>query len=207
MVEGTQLAALIASKICHDISNPVNAFGQGLEMMRDPAMQDDALPILDQSARQANAKVEFYRFAVGGAVVDGEGELDEVKPIAEVLFSALTPDLAWNAPAGVRLPRTATRVVAHLLYIAGQCLPRGGKVELSSQGGQITISATGDRVVLKDDTVKALRGEEPESGWAINAQPLFAGVLATQAGLDLAINKGDGRVDFVARAPAIRLAA
>lgn len=210
MIEGTQLAALTASKICHDLVEPMNAIIQGLELLKegDASTKADALSLLDQGVAKAWAKLEFFRFAVGGALVEGEGELDEARQVAERLFGALRPELVWSAPA-VTLPKAATRVFVNLLMIANECLPRGGKVEITANAsGEVTITATGPRAGLRPATAAALRGEAPSDGYhGPVVQPLLTGILARQAGVELLARESEERVELVARAAAIRLAA
>ncbi|MGE3142067.1 MAG: histidine phosphotransferase family protein [Hyphomonadaceae bacterium] len=210
MIEGTQLAAMVASKICHDLVEPIGALVQGLEFAKggDAAMREDAMAMIDQGVQKAWAKLDFYRFAVAGAMAEGEGELDEGRETAERLYSALRPELIWSAPS-VRLPKRATRVVLNLLLIANECLPRGGAVEVSAAGdGAITIAATGPRAALRPATAAALRGEAPSDGYSGPvAQPLLTGILARQAGVELSARESEERVELVARAAAIRLAA
>ncbi len=210
MIEGTQLAALVASKVCHDLVEPMNAIIQGMELLRDgdASTKADAMNLVDQGVAKAWAKLDFFRFAVGGALVEGEGELDEARQVAERLYGALRPELVWSAPAVV-LPKAATRVVVNLLMIANECLPRGGKVELSAgPGGEITVTATGPRAGLRPATAAALRGETPADGYnGPVVQPLLTGILARQAGVEIFTREGEEKVELIARAAAIRLAA
>lgn len=210
MIEGTQLAALTAAKICHDLVEPMNAIIQGLDLLKDgdASAKADALSLLEQGVAKAWAKLEFFRFAVGGALAEGEGELDEARQVAERLYGALRPDLVWNAPA-VTLPKAATRVVTNLLLIANECLPRGGTVEVTaSASGEVAIVATGPRAGLRPATAAALRGEAPADGYTGPVvMPLLTGILARQAGIELLARESEERVELAARASAIRLAA
>lgn len=209
MIEGTQLAALVASKVCHDLVEPMNAIIQGLELLKDSdsATRDDAMALVDQGVAKAWAKLDFFRFAVAGALVEGEGELEEARQTAERLYGALRPELVWSAPT-VMLPKAATRVVVNLLLIANECLPRGGKVELSANGSEIAVTATGPRAALRPATAAALRGEIPSDGYSGPVvQPLLTGILARQAGVELLAREAEERVELVVRTPAIRLAA
>jgi len=208
MIEGTQLAALVAAKVCHDFVEPMNAVAQGLELLKGAQTWEEALPLVEQGLAKGWAKLEFYRFAVAGALAEGEGELNEGREVAERLFGVLRPELAWNA-GGVVLPKPVTRVVMNLLLTANECLPRGGKVEVNVAGpGEIVIVATGPRAALRAATAAALRGDLPEDGFAGPvAHPLLTGILARQAGVELLAREEAERVELVVRAPAIRLAA
>jgi histidine phosphotransferase ChpT len=209
MIENTKLTALVASRICHDMVEPMSAIIQGLEMIKggDGKTDPDALSLLDHGVGKAWAKLEFFRFAMAGAMAEGDSELEEGRAVAIKLYSVLKPDLVWSAPA-VAMPRPAVRVIVNLLLIANECLPRGGKVEITAakhgEGGEIVVSATGPRAKLKDATAAALRGEGDElTGHTI--QPTLTGLLARQGGVELTARESQDRVDLVARSAAFRL--
>ena len=65
-----ELAALISSRICHDVISPVGAIANGLEMLgeeQDEAMREQTLALIRKSAHQASAKLQFARLAFGAA--------------------------------------------------------------------------------------------------------------------------------------------
>lgn len=210
MIEGTQLAALVASKVCHDLVEPMNAIIQGMELLRDgdASTKADAMNLVDQGVAKAWAKLDFFRFAVGGALVEGEGELDEARQVAERLYGALRPELVWSAPAVV-LPKAATRVVVNLLMIANECLPRGGTVELTAAkaagGTEVTVTASGPRAKLKEATAAALRGDGQEHLSGHTIQPTLTSLLARQGGVELATRESEDKVEFIARSAAFQL--
>ena len=65
-----ELAALISSRICHDVISPVGAIANGLEMLaeeQDEAMREQTMALIRRSASQASAKLQFARLAFGAA--------------------------------------------------------------------------------------------------------------------------------------------
>jgi histidine phosphotransferase ChpT len=73
-LEAADLAALLCSRVCHDLINPVGAIGNGLEVLADPAqaeMATFAKELIENSARQARAKLEFARLAFGASSTAG----------------------------------------------------------------------------------------------------------------------------------------
>jgi len=211
MIENTKLTALVASRICHDmVVEPMSAIIQGLEMIKaqEGAKTDpDALSLLDHGVGKAWAKLEFFRFALAGAVAEGDSTLEEGREVAHKLYSALKPELKWNAPA-VAMPRPAVRVIVNLLLIANECLPRGGTVEVTAaktaSGGEVVVTASGPRAKLREATGAALRGEGDElSGHTI--QPTLTGLLARQGGVELAARESEEKVELIARSPAFQL--
>jgi histidine phosphotransferase ChpT len=209
MIENTKLTALVASRICHDMVEPMSAIIQGLEMIKggDGKTDPDALSLLDHGVGKAWAKLEFFRFAMAGAMAEGDSELEEGRAVALKLYSVLKPELIWSAPA-VAMPRPAVRVIVNLLLIANECLPRGGAVEITAakrgDGGEVVVTAKGPRAKLKDATAAALRGEGEElTGHTI--QPTLTGLLARQGGVELTAREGVDQVELIARSAAFRL--
>ncbi|MGD9814248.1 MAG: histidine phosphotransferase family protein [Hyphomonadaceae bacterium] len=209
MIENTKLTALVASRICHDMVEPMSAIIQGLEMIKagEGRTDPDALSLLDHGVGKAWAKLEFFRFAMAGAVAEGDSELEEGRAVAVKLYGALKPDLIWSAPA-VAMPRPAVRVIVNLLLIANECLPRGGTVEITAEkrgdGGEVVITAKGARAKLREATAAALRGESDElTGHTI--QPTLTSLLAAQGGVELSARESEDRVELIARSSAFKL--
>ncbi len=98
------------------------------------------------------------------------------------------------------------------MLIANECLPRGGKVEItaSKQGdaGEVIVTATGPRGKLKDATFAALKGEGDElTGHTI--QPTLTGLLARQGGVELSARETAGetenKIELIARSASFQL--
>ncbi|HVY86047.1 MAG TPA: histidine phosphotransferase family protein [Caulobacterales bacterium] len=211
MIENTQLAALVASRLCHDLVEPIGAIIQGHEMIKgeDGKVDPDALSLLDQGVAKAWAKLEFFRFAVAGSAAEGDSHLEEGRDVANRLFGSLKPELNWQAPS-VAMPRQAVRAIMGLLLIANECLPRGGTVEVTASstadGGEVKIIATGARATLRAPTAAALRGEAPEGGLTGHTiQPYLAGLLARQNNVELLARESEERVELIARAASFKL--
>src|SRR5690606_38881204 len=138
--------------------------------------------LLDHGVGKAWAKLEFFRFAMAGAMAEGDSTIEEGKAVAEKLYSVLKADLVWLAP-NVAMPRPAVRVIVNLLLIANECLPRGGKVEITAsqqgEGGEVVVTATGPRAKLKEATLQALSGQGEElTGHTI--QPTLTGLRSEE---------------------------
>ncbi|HWA01017.1 MAG TPA: histidine phosphotransferase family protein [Caulobacterales bacterium] len=211
MIENTQLAALVASRLCHDLVEPIGAIIQGHEMIKgeDGKVDPDALSLLDQGVAKAWAKLEFFRFAVAGSAAAGDSQLEEGRDVAVRLFGALKPELNWQAPS-VAMPRQAVRAVMGLLLIANECLPRGGTVEVTAaaapDGAEVRIIASGARAALRAPTAAALRGEAPEGGLTGHTiQPYLAGLLARQNNVELLARESEDRVELIARSASFKL--
>ena len=69
-LEGLDLAALLCSRVCHDLISPVGAIANGLEVMEDGKDEETskfAMDLIKKSANTASAKLQFCRIAFGAA--------------------------------------------------------------------------------------------------------------------------------------------
>ncbi|TIV97165.1 MAG: histidine phosphotransferase, partial [Mesorhizobium sp.] len=57
------LAALLCSRVCHDIISPVGAINNGLELLDEGGADEDAMKLIRQSAKNASARLQFARIA------------------------------------------------------------------------------------------------------------------------------------------------
>src|ERR1700737_3376259 len=72
--DALELAALLCSRVCHDLISPVGAIVNGLEVLDDnpkPEDGDFALDLIRKSAKTASGRLQFCRLAVGAAGSSG----------------------------------------------------------------------------------------------------------------------------------------
>jgi histidine phosphotransferase ChpT len=155
------LAALLCSRLCHDLLSPVGAMNNGLELLadeHDPEMRKRCMDLLAESAKSAADKLKFFRLAFGAAGGFGS-EVDpaEARAVVEPLVTATKrTELIWSVPS-VLMPKRAVKVLLNLVLIANDALVRGGKLhvgaELRDGEQEIVIHADGPRVIF-DETVR-----------------------------------------------------
>lgn len=155
------LAALLCSRLCHDLLSPVGAMNNGLELLadeHDPEMRKRCMDLLAESAKSAADKLKFFRLAFGAAGGFGS-EVDpaEARAVVEPLVTATKrTELIWSVPS-VLMPKRAVKVLLNLVLIANDALVRGGKLhvgaELREGEQEIVIHADGPRVIF-DETVR-----------------------------------------------------
>src|SRR6266852_971859 len=128
-------AALLVSRVCHDLVSPVGAVVNGLEVLEDEtdmAMRADALRLVAASAEQAAARLQFCRIAFGAAGSAGaELDLAEVGRIMAGLLRGGKIELAWKAHA-VDCPKDWAKLLMNTVLVAADCLPRGGKITVET---------------------------------------------------------------------------
>src|SRR5579871_6080088 len=99
-MDDIDIAALLVSRVCHDLVSPVGAVVNGLEVLEDESdaeMRADALRLVAASAEQASATLQFARLAYGAAGSAGaELDLGEVGRITAGLLKSGRVELQWK---------------------------------------------------------------------------------------------------------------
>src|SRR5439155_9683550 len=128
-LEMLDLAALLCSRVCHDLISPVGAVINGLEVFEDDNDQETktfALDLIKKSAHQASARLQFCRLAFGAAGSAGASiDLGDAQGVARGFMEDGKTKLAWNLPREL-LPKNRVKLLLNLMVLAGQTIPRGG---------------------------------------------------------------------------------
>ncbi|QEL25763.1 histidine phosphotransferase [Bosea sp. F3-2] len=193
-LDSLDLAALLCSRVCHDVISPVGAIVNALEVLEedDPSMRDFALELIKKSARNASARLQFARLAFGaagsaGAMID----LGDAGNVANGFLNDEKLSLDWDAPRAL-LPKNQVKLLLNLLVIASQAVPRGGKLvsraSVEGEQGSFEITATGSHARIPAHVEELLAGNAP--GGTIDAhavQPVYTGMVARAAGMEVSV--------------------
>ena len=200
LLSDLDLAALLCSRVCHDLVSPVGAIANGLEMMDeedDQEMHRLALELVRRSARQASAKLQFCRLAFGAA--GGAGSLldvGEAGDIARLFVAEEKVKLDWLAPRTAR-DKNEVKLLLNLMLLAIAAVPRGGSVAIDATDALLSATAVGDGARLADKTKAVLDRAVPAAEFDARAvQVYYALRLAEQAGFTLAADAKTGTVVF-----------
>jgi histidine phosphotransferase ChpT len=200
MLDPLDLAALLCSRVCHDVISPVGAIVNGLEVLEDDndaSMRDFALDLIRKSARQASARLQFARLAFGAAGSAGAAiDLSDAEHVARGMFLDDKVALSWTAPRAL-LPKNRVKLLLNLLVIATNAVPRGGTIQVVVEGDanacsfSLTSRGLNARVPAH---AEALLAGVPESGTvdAHGIQAFYAGLVARAAGMKVSFRlEGD----------------
>src|SRR5437660_7021598 len=70
-LDALDLAALLCSRVCHDLISPTGAIVNGLEVLEENDSDEEtksfALDLIKKSAKTASARLQFCRLAFGAA--------------------------------------------------------------------------------------------------------------------------------------------
>jgi histidine phosphotransferase ChpT len=170
MISQTDLAAMLCSRLCHDMLSPVGALANGLELLaeeQDPEMRARCMELLEQSARISTDKLKFFRLAFGAAGGFGEAiPIDEAKAVIEALAADNKRiEINW-AIADPSLPKPAVKVLLNLAQIGLDALVRGGTLDIGAErrdgAVEIVARARGDRIAFDETIGRALQGDLAE---------------------------------------------
>ena len=194
-----EFAALLVSRVCHDLVGPLGAVVNGMEVLddeRDPAMRADAIKLVTMSADQALARIQFMRIAFGAAGSAGaELDLGEIGRLVTGLLEGGKVQLVWNVPK-----LYWAKLLMNATLLAADCLPRGGVVTVETGPDAASpafhIRAEGLNARVTEDVDRALKGEAPHVD-ARHVQPYLAHKLARAVGANLSLTPVDGAVELV----------
>ncbi len=93
-----ELAAHLAGRLCHDMISPVSAIVSGLDLLEDPSaqdMRDDAMSLIEQSARKLAAILSFARVAYGSSASAETFDPRDLEGLTRGVFSHVRAELDW----------------------------------------------------------------------------------------------------------------
>jgi len=197
-------AALLVSRVCHDLVSPVGAVVNGLEVLEDEtdaAMRADALRLVAASAEQAAARLQFARIAFGAAGSAGaELDLAEVARIMAGLLKGGKTELVWKAHA-VNWPKDWAKLLMNVILIASDCLPRGGRVTVETSHDALPsfrVTANAPVARFAAEAEQALKGEPVAHLDGRSIQPYLTHQLAEGLKVALTVGTSEGEVRFAA---------
>lgn len=189
-ISDLDLAALLCSRVCHDVISPVGAIANGLELFDDPEMDAEtratALEMVRSSAKTAGAKLKFCRIAFGAAGTAGAHiDLTEAGEVARAFVGDEKVKLDWQAPRENR-PKQQVKLLLNMLLLAIAGIPRGGVVTVVAVGDHLSVRASGERAKISEPLAEVLAGTADLAMLdARLVQPYYSKQLAHSAGLDL----------------------
>lgn len=199
-----QLAELMASKLCHDLVGPVGATANGAELLSDITMEDEALALTAASASQAAKILQYYRLAFG-ASGGLRNDFDELRDVSGGLLELRGLEVSWALDGGERVPLGATKLLANLVGLAGEALPRSDEVTggLRKEGGEARIyaQAKGPGAQLRGEALDAIDPKGREEITPRSVQAYYAAAFTQELGGALAAEQGAENVTLIARIP------
>ncbi len=161
MTSQTDLAERVASRICHDLVNPLGAVGNGVELLGLTGGGGEMeISLIRDSLENALARLQCFRLAFGA----GNDRIINGTEIC-ALFNALSANgrvrFDWQAED---MQRKALQIVLLAALCVETALPFGGKVSMTTDGQSWTVQGNGDRAGLSDEAAAILTDPDGDSG-------------------------------------------
>ncbi|AXV16040.1 histidine phosphotransferase [Neorhizobium sp. SOG26] len=202
-LSGPDLAALLCSRVCHDVISPVGAINNGLELLDEGAADSDALDLIRTSALNASVRLKFARLAFGasgsvGASIDtGEAE----KAARDFATAEKKTEVTWSGPRTI-IPKNRVKLLLNLFLVAYAGIPRGGSVDVVLENPEydakfiITVKGRMMRVPAKFVEISTGTLDEPIDAHTI--QPYYTVLLAEEAEMELKHIVSEDKIVFIA---------
>jgi histidine phosphotransferase ChpT len=197
--DALELAALLCSRVCHDLISPVGAIVNGLEVLDDDPKPDDrefALDLIRKSAKTASARLQFCRLAFGAAGSAGaQIDLGDAADVARSLVEDGRVKLDWQLPR-LLLPKDRVKLLLNLVLVAVATIPRGGTVRIEAIGAGermgFRLEAQGQNARIQPAVPGLLAGTPEEGVDSHGIQPFYAGLLARASHMQVLLaSEGD----------------
>lgn len=205
-LDSMDLAALLCSRVCHDVISPVGAIVNGLEVLdddKDPATQEFALSLIRKSAQQASARLQFCRLAFGAAGSAGASiDLGDAEQVSRSFIQDDKTQLVWEAPR-LLLAKNKVKLLLNLVVIAAASIVRGGTVTvgLKDDDGktEMSIVAKGPMVRVPPHAADLVQGKNATGTVdAHGIQAFYSGLVARASGMGVSFDIQDTQMVIIA---------
>lgn len=201
---GPDLAALLCSRVCHDVISPVGAINNGLELLDEGGADIEAMDLIRTSALNASVRLKFARLAFGasgsvGASIDtGEAE----RAARDFAVAEKKTEITWTGPRAI-VAKNRVKLLLNLFLVAYGAIPRGGSIDVSLENPEsdavFKLVAKGRMLRVPPRFMELLSGTPEESVDAHSIQPYYTVLLADEAGMELDVAASPEEIVFSAR--------
>lgn len=201
---GPDLAALLCSRVCHDVISPVGAINNGLELLDEGGADAEAMDLIRTSALNASVRLKFARLAFGasgsvGASIDtGEAE----RAAKDFAAAEKKTEVVWIGQRSI-IAKNRVKLLLNLFLIAYGSIPRGGTLEVTLENPEFDavfkIVARGRLMRLPPKFVELCAGTVEEAIDAHSIQPYYTVLLAEEAGMELSYSSSAEELVYTAK--------
>lgn len=203
-LSGADLAALLCSRVCHDVISPVGAINNGLELLDEGGADADAMDLIRTSALNASVRLKFARLAFGasgsvGASIDtGEAE----KAIREFAAAEKKTEISWSGPRAI-IAKNRVKLLMNLFLLSYGSIPRGGSIDVTLENPELdakfTLVSKGRMLRIPTKFTEFHSGIAEEAVDAHSIQPYYTILLAEECGMEITAVATGEEVIFTAQ--------
>ncbi|WP_298291791.1 histidine phosphotransferase family protein [uncultured Litoreibacter sp.] len=154
-------AALLGSRICHDLISPLGAISNGVELLAMSGVANTPeMKLIEEAVDSANARVKFFRVALGAATGSQMMSRANVLKLLDGCYGGGRISVRWSPPSD------PTRTEAKIAFLALMCvettLPQGGEIVVNADRGNWQLQAFGPVVRFDADVWSSLNRQPSE---------------------------------------------
>ncbi|MCO5070510.1 MAG: histidine phosphotransferase family protein [Rhizobiaceae bacterium] len=192
-LSAADLAALLCSRVCHDIISPVGAVNNGLELLDEGDASIEAMDLIRTSAFKASARLQFARIAFGAAGSAGmQIDTGDAEAVATAYLKDEKPELVWQGRRAL-LPKNKVKLLLNLILIAHAAIPKGGRITVTLDNletePKFMLSAAGSAARVPPKFLALHSGDtldDPIDAHSI--QPYYTLLLARDSAMPITIH-------------------
>lgn len=194
-IDPADLAAMIGSRICHDLISPIGAIANGVELLgMSGAAPSPELALISESVTNANARIRFFRITYGHASAEQSVARSEIMSILDGLYQGTRLKVNWMP--GQAMPRTEVRIACLMIQCLESAMPYGGEIRISKgEDGWMIVGESPKTKQDEDVWVPLENGEMP----AVSANQVHFAVgfdAIHRAGRQLKVERQPERIVF-----------
>ena len=145
MQEKPDLAALIGSRICHDLISPIGAIGNGVELlMMERISTSPELALIAESVAHANARLRYFRIAFGATTANPRIARGEVMAVLADSLRSGRMQVEWESPP--ELSRREVKLAFLLILCLETAMSHGGRVRVERSDSRWTVTGEASRL-------------------------------------------------------------
>ncbi|MGB7316356.1 MAG: histidine phosphotransferase family protein [Planktotalea sp.] len=168
-------AALVGSRICHDLISPIGAINNGMELisMTGSAVGPE-MALISESVDAANARIRFFRIAYGAP--------SETQLLGRAEITSILRDITRGSRLLVQwdpvedLSRSEVQIAFLAIQCAEQAMAFGGTLTITRRGKNWHFDMAADRLRLEPalwDTLSRAPGETDNDSAIVPAHVQF----------------------------------
>ena len=149
------LTSLLITKFCHDLAGPLGGLQNGIEFLTE-AESSDAAELLGLSSSEASARLQIFRNAYGTFASQSPANIAEAEQIVHGFLKQTK--LAANINLTGTLTQQMRGAMLQQVLIAHQLLIYGGRLEIGSNGKQLTVNGSAEKMHDDPEIIALLMG-------------------------------------------------
>lgn len=170
--DGPDLLALLGSRLCHDLVNPIGAISNGLELLE---MTDgdgaEEMSLIRASLTAAMARIRFFRLAFGAGADDAQIPAREIRETLDEMYGSTRTKVLWRDDE--TRPRSEMRLACLALNCIEVAAPWGAQIEVTRNNAAWVLHVDAKRLKIDDtlwqclgrsDLPSDLKGSEVQFG-------------------------------------------